>query len=129
MPFWRSAGIRVSGVVLLAVTTTACAAATQAVSADPDEAGAELIGDDALDFDSVDVSVPAGDVVIALTCAGRVPHDVVVATGTGEVRVATCRGEGDRAAGVVSLEPGTYPFWCSVSGHRRAGMEGELTVT
>jgi plastocyanin len=30
---------------------------------------------------------------------------------------------------VTGLEPGTYEFWCTVSGHYGYGMVGTLTVT
>jgi uncharacterized cupredoxin-like copper-binding protein len=40
--------------------------------------------------------------------------------------------EGDGGSAPVSkkidLKPGTYTFYCSITGHRAAGMEGTLTV-
>jgi uncharacterized cupredoxin-like copper-binding protein len=41
---------------------------------------------------------------------------------------ATPTFQGGSKTLTVSLTPGTYKFYCSVPGHRQAGMEGTLVV-
>ena len=42
---------------------------------------------------------------------------------------ATPTFSGGKKTLVVKLKPGTYTFFCSVPGHRQAGMQGTLTVS
>ena len=62
---------------------------------------------------------------IRLENAGRVVHNLTVDE-LGIVIVVTAGGAG--AAILADVDPGTYAFYCSISGHREAGMEGTLTV-
>jgi uncharacterized cupredoxin-like copper-binding protein len=55
------------------------------------------------------------------------PHNVTIAQGT-TVLGATPTFQGGTKALTLKLAPGTYTFYCSVPGHRQAGMEGKLTV-
>jgi|SRR5687768_5634872 plastocyanin len=89
------------------------------VSADPG-------GDLAYEQDSLTAS--AGTVTISLTNEASIPHDVVIEGPEGDLGATDQISGGDTAEVDVELEPGEYTFYCSVPGHREAGMEGPLTV-
>ena len=55
-------------------------------------------------------------------------HDVAIEDSKGEEVGATELIASGSDSTTVSLKPGTYTFYCSVPGHREAGMEGTLTV-
>ena len=82
-------------------------------------------GTTSLTFEPDELSADAGAVHITLVNGGPVPHTFVI-DGT-DLRLST-PSEGDTCAGVVTLEPGTWEFWCDVPGHREGGMKGVLTV-
>lgn len=48
--------------------------------------------------------------------------------GTFMAKTATIQPEETAAVTVTPETAGTYPYWCDVSGHRQAGMEGRMMV-
>ena len=81
-----------------------------------------------LAFTSDEASAKAGDVTVNFTNSSPVPHDVRVESSGGEDLGGTeVISEGSESA-KVELKPGEYTYFCSVPGHRQAGMEGTLTV-
>lgn len=105
--------------------------ATEAADAGtPAEGTVTFVGDDALQWAEPEKEATAVDGTLEVTveCDGAVPHNVVIAGVADERPLAACEGN-DSGTDTVSIEPGDYEFWCSIPGHREAGMEGELTVT
>jgi uncharacterized cupredoxin-like copper-binding protein len=81
-----------------------------------------------LSYDTKQLSAKAGTVTIALANSSPVEHNVTIAEGT-KVLGATPTFTGGSKAVTLKLKPGKYTFYCSVPGHRQAGMEGTLTVS
>jgi plastocyanin len=78
-------------------------------------------------YDKKDGTVKAGTVTIKLTNESPLDHNVAVAQGSRELgRSDTIKGSETELK--VDLRPGKYEFYCTVDGHRAAGMEGTLTV-
>ncbi|HEY8303498.1 MAG TPA: plastocyanin/azurin family copper-binding protein [Solirubrobacteraceae bacterium] len=73
------------------------------------------------------LSAKAGEVAIAFTNMSPLEHNMTIAQGT-KVLGATPTFAGGSKTLTLNLKPGTYTFYCSVPGHRAAGMEGKLTV-
>jgi uncharacterized cupredoxin-like copper-binding protein len=81
-----------------------------------------------LAYDTKQLSAKAGKVTIDMTNMSPVEHDVAVAQGTTVVGQTPVFTGGSKSV-TLTLKPGTYTFYCTVPGHRQAGMEGTLTVS
>ena len=93
--------------------------ATVNITADPD--GALAFTEDA-------VTTPAGSVTVEFDNPASVGHDVVVEDESGEELLRTEVITDSTSTATGELEAGDYTFYCSVAGHREAGMEGTLTA-
>jgi plastocyanin len=67
-------------------------------------------------------------VSIAFTNKAVLGHNLTVASPSNAVVGATPTFRNGSKILTLNLKPGTYKFYCSVPGHRAAGMEGTLTV-
>lgn len=98
---------------------TAGGAATVDFEADPSGA---------LAYTTDKATAKAGKVTVNFTNSSPVPHDVAIEDEAGETIAQTeVLAEGSEST-TAELEPGEYKFFCTVPGHRQAGMEGTLTV-
>lgn len=70
-----------------------------------------------------------GNVAITYDNPSQVPHSIAVATANGNVlgQVQPFTN-GKQTVTLNNLQPGKYEFYCTVPGHREAGMQGNLTV-
>jgi plastocyanin len=81
-----------------------------------------------LAFSSDTATAKAGKVTVNFTNPQPLTHDVAFEDSSGKTIGKTeLIAEGSDSA-TVDLKPGEYTFYCSVPGHREAGMEGTLTV-
>ena len=131
-------------IAALAVGVAACGGA-DASSADPappaapteepaaggggsSEVPLAAVEDGSFAYDTTELSAGAGDITIAFSNPSGTPHNVAVEGEGIETELGEIVTNAD-APITVSLEPGTYTFFCSVPGHRQAGMEGTITVS
>jgi plastocyanin len=114
-------------------TSTAAPASSTPASA-PATSGAGTISIAAnpsgmLMFTTNSLKAKAGKVTIDFTNNAPLSHNFTLATKTGNVLRATPTFMGGTKTLTLTLKPGTYTYYCSVPGHRMAGMQGTLVVT
>jgi cytochrome c oxidase subunit 2 len=118
------------GAMVMTVAATifgACGSSSGGSSPATTAAGAPAIDVTAKSFSFApdEIIVKTGEsATIALT-AKDIPHDFTVK----ELDIHVAAQAGKTASKKVTFDkPGTYTFYCSVAGHREAGMVGKLVV-
>lgn len=81
-----------------------------------------------LAYTTTEASAKAGKVTVEFDNPQSLSHDVAIETPSGELVGKTDLVAEGATTATVDLKPGTYRYYCSVPGHRDAGMEGTLTV-
>lgn len=75
----------------------------------------------------IDADVPSA---VKFVNEGQVEHDWTVfdASGVPVMGMHAHAPAGELATVLLDLEPGRYQVWCTIPGHREAGMTGGVTV-
>lgn len=121
-------------------STTAASSATTA-SSSTSAAGAPASGaaqvvklaanpEGSLAYNTTALTAHPGKVTIEFTNMAPLQHNVTVESGSGSGKIlgSTPTFDGGTKSVTLDLKAGTYTFFCSVPGHRQAGMQGTLTV-
>jgi len=89
----------------------------------PTVSGPSVVGTE-MRFTPDRVAVKAGTIPVTLTNKGTVLHDLRI----DEQPFVIEAGPGETAQGTITLTPGRYEIFCSLPGHKEAGMKGVLEV-
>ncbi len=80
-----------------------------------------------LKYLAASATATAGQVTISSLNKSSTPHDIAI-TGPGVSQVGKIVANGSTSTVSANLKPGKYTFFCTVPGHRAAGMVGAITV-
>jgi plastocyanin len=75
-------------------------------------------------WETAELSAPAGTVTLTITNEGAALHDFVIDA----LDIKVDLPPGGTQTVEVDLPAGTYEFYCSIPGHKEAGMVGTLVV-
>lgn len=81
----------------------------------------------ALRYSPESLRVGAGQLTITYSNPSQMPHNLAVARG-GKVKGKTRTFTKGSAKLTIDVSRGQYVFYCTIPGHRQAGMQGDLIV-
>lgn len=81
-----------------------------------------------LAYTATEATAKAGKVTVDFNNPQGLTHDVAIENEKGETVGQTELVADEETSTTVNLKPGTYKYYCTVPGHREAGMEGTLVV-
>lgn len=87
-----------------------------------------LVNEGALEHDFSIMEIPHSGEVMAEEMEQEMEHDMSEMALEPEVHIVTPSG-GSATVEFTPSTPGTYEYYCTVAGHKEAGMAGTLTVT
>jgi plastocyanin len=93
------------------------AGGTLALAADPTQ----------IAYDKTSLASKPGKVTIDFDNPSQISHDVAIAKGSQEIAKSDLIAQ-SKTSVAADLASGKYVFFCTVPGHREAGMQGALTV-
>jgi plastocyanin len=107
--------------------------ATQPAETTPAPSAAQTLDvtspeDGSLVFEPDGLEASAGDVTLAYDNPSPVTHNINIEDDQGQTLAESDDVTGAATEAAATLVPGEYVFYCSIPGHREAGMEGTLTV-
>jgi uncharacterized cupredoxin-like copper-binding protein len=124
------------GLLAIALASTlimACAGPSAASSSSGKPASSvqavEVRATDLLKFEPATITVKRGTPVrLTLVNTSAMEHDWVVDNLDGKKIQVHTEPKASATTEFTPTAPGTYEFYCSIPGHREAGMKGTLTV-
>lgn len=129
----RSPTVRMPAVLLstLVLALAGCASdepTTVDASAPPGSSAAlTFTATDEVAWTSAMKSTAPGPTELTIECGEAVEHGLAIEGVQDGGELVACAGGGTDAT-TVELEAGEYTFFCTIPGHRDAGMEGTLAV-
>jgi uncharacterized cupredoxin-like copper-binding protein len=111
-----------------AATTTSTTTTTQGTTTQAAPATKVDVSETEFKITLAQTPKSAGSYEFVVKNDGKIPHDLVV-NGNGVNAKTSLLNPGQSETLKVDLKPGTYDLYCSVPGHKQAGMDVKVTVS